>query len=302
LHMSQNQSNQLAPVYANTPIDIGEVEGQVIELHDPELYKTRAIITPIPGGLAAITEQHIALYRECGFLAINDVFAPEEVQAGLAGLGHLIMGGNPAFKGVQFEAVARDRLGKMALEERMDNVRKLMWFVDFDPRLHALAFHSALLALLTRMLEDTPVMFQDMGLIKPPRIGREKPWHQDKAYFNLDPRESVVGCWVALDKATVENGCMHLHPDLPLQPLAHFRRRDWQICDTEIVGKQCVAAPLKPGGVLLFDGLLVHGTPHNNSGMRRRAVQFHYRSNRYPKLEETDRLAIFGGEGKGVQC
>ncbi len=301
--MSQNQSTQMSPVVVeNTPIDIGEVEGQIIELHDPELYKTRAVITPIPGGLAAITEQHIALYRKCGFLAINDVFTPDEVTAGLAGLGHLIMGGNPAFKGVQFEATALERLGEMALDERLDYVRKLMWFVGFDPRLHALAYHPGLQAVLTRLLDDTPVMFQDMALIKPPRIGREKPWHQDKAYFNLDLRESVVGCWIALDEATVENGCMHLRPDMPLQPLVHFRRRDWQICDTETLGKQCVAAPLKPGGVLLFDGLLVHGTPHNTSGMRRRAVQFHYQSSRYPKLDEQVRMAIFGSEGKGAQC
>ncbi len=178
--MSQNQSTQMSPVVVeNTPIDIGEVEGQIIELHDPELYKTRAVITPIPGGLAAITEQHIALYRKCGFLAINDVFTPDEVTAGLAGLGHLIMGGNPAFKGVQFEATALERLGEMALDERLDYVRKLMWFVGFDPRLHALAYHPGLQAVLTRLLDDTPVMFQDMALIKPPRIGREKPWQQD---------------------------------------------------------------------------------------------------------------------------
>jgi phytanoyl-CoA hydroxylase len=301
--MSQNQSNQLAPIYANIKIDIGEVESQVIELHDPDLYKTRAIITPIPGGLEAITDQHIALYKECGFLAIDDVFTPEEVRAGLDGLGHLIMGGNPAFKGIQFEAVARDRLSEMTLDERMDYVRKLMWFVDYDPRLYALAYHPHLLELITRLVDDTPVMFQDMALIKPPHVGREKPWHQDKAYFNLDLRESVVGCWVALDEATLENGCMHLHTGtFGLQPLAHFHRRDWQICDTEILGKSCVAVPLKPGGVLLFDGLLVHGTPHNNSDRRRRALQFHYRSNHYPKLEEADRLAIFGGEGKGAQC
>ncbi len=300
--MSQTLPTQLSPIYANTPLDIGEVEGRVIELHDPDLYRKRATIQAIPGGLAAITDQHIALYRECGFLAINDVFTPAKVQAGIAGIEHLVMGRNPSFKGVQFEALARERLVDMALDERLDYVRKLMWFVDFDERLHALAYAPDLIGLLTQLLSDAPLMFQDMALIKPPRIGREKPWHQDKAYFNLDPRESVVGCWVALDEATVDNGCMHLLPEMPLQPLAHFQRRDWQVCDSEILGKTCVAAPLKPGGVLLFDGLLVHGTPHNTSGMRRRAVQFHYRSNHYAPLAESDRLAFFGGEGKGAQC
>lgn len=145
-------------------------------------------------------------------------------------------------------------------------------------------------------------MFQDMALLKPPRLGREKPWHQDKAYFNIDPRERVVGVWIALDAATTDNGCMHLLPQMPRQPIVHFQRRDWQICDTEILGNECVATPLRPGGVLLFDGLLVHGTPHNTSDQRRRAVQFHYHGNRYPQVRDEDRMALFGSEGRDVAC
>jgi len=81
-----------------------------------------------------------------------------------------------------------------------------------------------------------------------------------------------------------------------------YMRRDWQICDAQILGKSCIAAPLKPGGVLLFDGLLVHGTPHNGSAMRRRAVQFHYHGNRFPKIENDARMAVYGGEGANVEC
>jgi phytanoyl-CoA hydroxylase len=295
--------SQIAPVKHDVvEVEKGEVENNLIDLHDPNLYQLRAIINAIPGGIDALTEQHIAIYKEFGFLAVNDVFTPIEVDAGLAGMVHLIMGGNPEFKGVQFEAAVKSKLHTLSATERQDAVRKLMWFVKFDPRLNAMAYHPKLIGFLTKLLGSEPTMFQDMGLMKPPRIGREKPWHQDKAYFNIDPREKVVGCWVALDEATVENGCMHLLPEIPLKPIVHFKRRDWQICDTEILGKQCVAAPLKPGGVLFFDGLLVHGTPHNNSIHRRRAVQFHYHGNKYPRTSNEERLALFGSEGKDVQC
>lgn len=293
----------IAPVKHDTaPTNLGEVELNKIDLHDPLLYNIRAVINPIPGGIDALTDQHIAIYKEYGFLAVNDVFTPDEVSSGLAGMVNLIMGGNPDFRGVQFEAAAKAKLSTLSADERQDAVRKLMWFVNFEPRLHNMAYHPKLIGLLTQLLGNAPVMFQDMGLMKPPRIGREKPWHQDKAYFNIDPREKVVGCWVALDEATTENGCMHLLPELPLKPIVHFKRRDWQICDTEIMGKQCVATPLKPGGVLFFDGLLVHGTPHNNSTNRRRAVQFHYHGNQYPKTNNDERLALFGSEGKDVYC
>ena len=38
--------------------------------------------------------------------------------------------------------------------------------------------------------------FQSTALLKPPRVGREKPWHQDHAYFDVDtiPSPSVRIC------------------------------------------------------------------------------------------------------------
>jgi phytanoyl-CoA hydroxylase len=274
----------------------------IIDMHDPALYAHTTSVNGIRGGFDALTDAHIEQYRELGFVSIEDAFTPAEVQAGLEGLLHLIAGGNPDFKGVQFEAKARDKLDTLSIEQRQDAVRKLMWFTEYDARLKALSHHPKLLATVEKLLGATPVMFQDMALLKPPRLGREKPWHQDKAYFNIDPREQVVGVWVALDEATVDNGCMNLMPQMPRAPIIHHQRRDWQICDTEILGKTCVAAPLKPGGVLLFDGLLVHGTPHNNSDQRRRAVQFHYHGNRFGKISQEERMALFGSEGKDVEC
>ena len=277
----------------------------VIERHDARLYETAQIAQGIAGGFDAITDRHIAQYRELGFLSIEDAFTPEEVQGALAGLRHLINGGNPDFKTVEFEVAARDVLATLTSDEREDAVRKIMHFSKFEPRLDAIAHHPKLVSLAARLLDasiEKTVMFQDMALLKPPRLGSEKPWHQDKAYFNVDTREPIVGVWIALDEATVANGCMHLLPQLKLQPIPHFLRRDWQICDTETLATGCIAAPLKPGGVLLFDGLLAHGTPHNITDSRRRALQFHYQSNRFTKIDDEARMAIYGGEGKQVRC
>ena len=86
-------------------------------------------------------------------------------------------------------------------------------------------------------------------------------------------------------------------------PRIHFQRRDWQICDTEMLGQRSVSAPLKPGGLLLFSGLLPHGTPHNSSGKRRRALQYHYApSDAKPLEDQEERLRHFGSEGKDVSC
>ena len=142
-----------------------------------------------------------------------------------------------------------------------------------------------------------------MALLKPPHIGREKPWHQDHAYFDLPIGTRIAGAWVALDEATIENCCMHVLPGGHIAgPRPHFSGRDWQLCDTEIIRQQCAAIPLKPGGVLLFDALLPHGTPVNRSGQRRRALQFHYAPNGVGRTSAEERMAVFGSEGRNVSC
>ncbi|MCY3711183.1 MAG: phytanoyl-CoA dioxygenase family protein, partial [Caldilineaceae bacterium] len=129
------------------------------------------------------------------------------------------------------------------------------------------------------------------------------PRHQEAAYCQIERDAKVVGCWMALYEATIENGCMVIAPGSHLKgPVVHFRRRDWQICDTDVDNSGAVAVPLKPGGLLIFQSLLHHGTPPNDSGLRRRALQFHYRPQSAPLTSQEERLAIFGGEGLGAEC
>ncbi|HET7559026.1 MAG TPA: phytanoyl-CoA dioxygenase family protein [Limnochordia bacterium] len=61
-------------------------------------------------------------------------------------------------------------------------------------------------------------------------------------------------------------------------------------------------APLAAGGLLLFDGLIHHGTPPNRSALGRRSLQFHYVPADTPAIPDEARLAVFGGEGQGVTC
>ncbi len=213
------------------------------------------------------------------------------------------MGEHPDFEHVVFEASARERLAEMGPDERMDVVRKIGVFEAHEPRLKAISQHAQMLSVITKLLHGrTPEMFQDMALLKPPLIGREKPWHQDHAYFDYPLDTPVVGVWIALDEATVDNGCMQILPGRHTGPIIHFKRRDWQICDREIMGTQSVAVPLKPGGLLFFDGKLPHGTPHNTSPKRRRALQFHYAPDDIHKAPPDERLVHFGSEGKDVSC
>lgn len=271
--------------------------------YDPSLYRFDAVAEPL-SGMGAFDDLAYAAFRDAGFVSVANVFTASQVQGAIDGLIQLASGPRSERVELQFESAARGQIEDLAPEDRLDYVRKLMWFYQEDPRIQALAEDPTLIEVVTNLLGAEPEMFQDMALLKPPGIGREKPWHQDHAYFNLPEGTPVVGVWIALDPATPENGCMMFQPGGHRSgPLPHFSRRDWQLCDAEVLplgGK--VAAPLPVGGALIFDGLTPHGTPTNRSNTRRRALQFHYVAKGTPRTTTEERIRLFGSEGRNVSC
>ena len=295
-------SDQL--IFANTPpTDVAGFEPAISEA-PPHLYEFSAEYAGGVSGLARVGDPDLAHFRKHGFLLIRDALGAAEIASALAATGALCAGKVPGFDDFRYEAGARGALDSQEPEARQDVIRKLNDFVRLEPRMRALAEHDGLLSVLRSLLDDEPLLFQDMALLKPPRIGREKPWHQDCAYFDLPPGTRVVGAWIALDAALVENGCMHIVPGSHREgPVVHFQRRDWQICDTEVQTQRCLAVPMQPGDCLLFDGLMHHGTPPSRSDLRRRALQFHYRPASVSPLDDSsERLRQFGEEGKDVSC
>ncbi len=286
---------------STTAVGWGAVDHLTGAAYDAALYRFQETVSGYPG-LAAITPAHVGEYRERGFLAVENVFTAVEVAAASAAVRDLVAGKVAEFKGVMFEGWAKDRVANLTGAERHDAVRKIFDFTAFDARLRAVEQHEGVRRLIAELLGGTPALTQEMALLKPPR-GREKPWHQDLAYFNYPIGTPVVGVWIALDDATPENGCMHVVPGSHRAgPQVHFQKRDWQVCDTEMRSRPVAAVPLRRGGCLLFDGLLLHGTPANQSSARREALQFHYVPAGVKKGKSEERLAVFGAEGKDVTC
>ena len=144
------------------------------DLHAPELYEPLADDRPPEvATLADIGPREVEIFREHGCLVVRQAFTPAEIAAALDGLVHLIMGGNPEFTGIWFEAKAKEILSTLTPVQRQDAVRKIGDFVNHDARLKALSHHAALLAAVRTLLGcATPFMFQDMALVKPPRLGQ----------------------------------------------------------------------------------------------------------------------------------
>ena len=272
-------------------------------LYPPKLYHFDSLAKGIWGGFEAVTDADVQFFHKHGYLVIHNAFSPEEIRETLEGMLYLMDGKNPDYRGIQYEPKMVKQKSVLSTEERRDITRKIASFVEYEPRLKAISEHEGLIAVVQCLIEATPKMFQDMGLIKPPHIGSEKPWHQDCAYFNLPLGTPVIAAWIALDEATPENGCMHIIPGSHREgPVVHFNRRDWQICDTHVPVDREVIVPLKAGGCLLWHGLLHHGTPANRSNLRRRALQFHYCPESTGKIKTQERMEVFGSEGKNVEC
>lgn len=204
-----------------------------------------------------------------------------------------------------------DAIPQMDCEVRASFVRKVMGFATpHYPHLHHIAQLPALLEAVASLQQvgkpgvTAPRLFQDMAMIKPPG-GREKPWHQDHAYFNLPLDTPIVGVWIALGRVTPANGAMVVLPGGHKEgPRLHFQRRDFQLCDAEVDQMEPrVAVRMEAGDVLLFDGKLPHGTPTNTTDEKRWGLQLHYIPSDVTLFETNDiRLAAFGSEGKDATC
>jgi phytanoyl-CoA hydroxylase len=240
------------------------------------LYRPAAVISPV-GSPEALDDRHAADYRRDGFLAVEGLLSPEEVAVAEAAMGDLLHERVPGFEGVMPEPALKPRWEALSLSERVAATRKLWQFVAYEPRLDALARHPRLHRALELLIGEPCRLIQDMALLKPARVGSEKPWHQDMAYFDWSPPEKVLGVWLAIHPATVANGCMHVIPGSHREgPVPHVHARDCQIEDSRVPVERCVAVPLQPGGALFFASLLQHGTPPNESPERRWAIQYHY--------------------------
>ena len=250
----------------------------------------------------------LAAFQRDGYIAVPNILTPGEVDAARAALSAIVhrrvaLGADaPSRPAVQFEP-GYDPDGKEP-EAAEVLVRKFMWFVDTDPVLAAFVQPDhPVVQIASQLIGPSPIMFQDMALVKPALIGSEKPWHQDNAYFSVVPLESICGVWIALDDAGVDNGCMHVLPGRHRDgAYIHHHGRDCEIAEEKLPMDEVRPVPIATGGAMFFYGMLPHQTPPNRSPERRRALQFHFRNADSHILAKADYDGVFAENGQPASC
>src|SRR2546428_9096356 len=79
--------------------------------------------------------------------------------------------------------------------------------------------HRKSLAIARQLMVDDIDLDFDMLIDKAPFTNTPTPWHQDCAYWISMPDTRAASCWVALDEAFKENGCMWYVPKSHLIPI-----------------------------------------------------------------------------------
>jgi len=220
-------------------------------------------------------------YDANGYVAAERLFTREELAPVIRRVDEILRNPSAAPAGVEVGRESDTRADRSQPPPADDPIRKLGFMARFDPAFQTLARAPQLLALVRALIGAPRVkVFRDQMLLKPPG-GQDKPTHQDQSYFRVQPRDALVTAWIALDDATLENGCMryvptsHLHGLFemghdPARPVHHLPKTDHLDLPEEAV------CPVPAGSVIFHHGLTLHRSGVNQTSSWRRALIFHY--------------------------
>jgi ectoine hydroxylase-related dioxygenase (phytanoyl-CoA dioxygenase family) len=218
-------------------------------------------------------------YQEQGFLVVEGAMSAQEVDQLNAEAARICRGERGAVRGVTPAEPG---------ESDIDVMRRYLC-IHFPHKIsqpmHDELAHPAIVDVLTQVIGPNVKCMQSMLFIK----ASGKPgqaWHQDEFFIPTRDR-SLTGAWLALDDATVQNGCLwvipgsHKHGIIWPQHKHDDRRFD---CAGEAIyfpytDDDAVPGEVPRGSVVFFNGYLLHRSLPNHApdGFRRSLVN-HYMS------------------------
>lgn len=229
--------------------------------------------SPLPEGAGEF-------YLENGFLVVENCFDPAEVEALNAEAAAICRGD----RGTEISGLLPLEKG----ESDLDVLRRHLC-IHFPNKVSQMmqdqAGHHSLVDILTTVIGPNVKCMQSMLFIK--AAGKPgQAWHQDEDYIPTRDR-SLTGCWLALDDATVENGCLWVIPGSQKPGILwpqHFHNNPqfdcaWESIEFPYTDEDAVPVEVKAGSVVVFNGYLLHRSlPNRATAGFRRSLVTHYMS------------------------
>jgi ectoine hydroxylase-related dioxygenase (phytanoyl-CoA dioxygenase family) len=254
-----------------------------------------------------------AFFEEQGYLVVENILSPEEVQEcqeEIKRLHELAVEleakGDPASHYFQREPYAKGA----NREDGLPVLRKIESTRRFSDLFRRLAAHPKLVKVLKNLLNSEDLLlFRSTLMLKPAFHGSVHGLHQDSAYWPMEP-PSLVTLSIALNDTSPENGCFRIIPQSHKWGMQEWgriaREQDEALTDrkdVDISGQ--IEVPLKAGSALFFHSLLVHGSGPNKSPNPRNTALYAYfpptvryvpRSENAPKTMTFPVIAGLGGK------
>ncbi|MET9273061.1 phytanoyl-CoA dioxygenase family protein [Kribbella sp. NPDC003557] len=229
----------------------------------------------------AVTDELIESYRRDGFVVLDQALSPGQVTDLHTAAEQLCRGDLGAVGGVP--------AARPTDAEPTDDVLRRFLCIHHphkvsDAALAALHAPSVVEA-LTALIGPNVKAMQSMLFIKP----EGKPgqaWHQDEFFIPTRDR-SLTAAWIALDDATVENGCLWVLPGSHQRGVIYPDREQDDLrfdCTVEAFDfpysdDDAVPVEVPAGSAVIFNGYLLHRSlPNTGRHGLRRALANHYMS------------------------
>jgi len=225
-------------------------------------------------------EQQKEFFDRNGYLVVEDILSLAQLQE-LRGMIDKVLDGElkPQTSNdetledfaIQYEPAIKDDPGIA----RRDKVRVIFHLCHTHPFFWNHATRPELLDVVENLLGPDITLYTDQMFVKAPRHGSAVPYHQDSAYWTALQPPSLLSCWLAIDDATVENGCLHVLPGTHKQLLPHRAfdgPQSWGLLDEDMDTSGEIPIPLQAGSALFHHSCLIHRSFPNRSEHGRRGL------------------------------
>ena len=224
------------------------------------------------------SEQHES-WDELGFFRIDRFVGPDICEGMLDRVVEIVRRDAAGERTASYVMAENNTAGR-AIDHPEDAVSKV-FRLHRDSVFKDFVLRRDVVDIVAQLIAPELDVFLSQFIFKAPGAWGQ-PWHQDSFYFPFDPPRPVVGVWLAVTEATLENGCLHVLPKSHREPVhTHIPDRRpganhgyMEIVDHDMSASQPVL--MKPGDLLVFDSHLMHRSTDNVSDGIRAAMVYHY--------------------------
>jgi hypothetical protein len=227
---------------------------------------------PVAEFEVSVSESAISEYRERGFTSIPRITTEEEVEWFRAVHDALFAEGQHMRAGFISDVINPIDRPRAAAQSQF-----IMPEARFGVLRHT-AFWRNGRALAAQLLGVAPEHLEGWGhmIRKPPHGSDHVHWHQDEGYWDTAFDYTAVACWMPLDAATAESGCMRFVPGSHLGDVRrhHFLNEDptgTSLVVDDVEEKRAVLAPIPVGGASFHHCRTLHASGPNMTDHVRRA-------------------------------